>query len=173
MASQHFADKQPAASAENRRTVLARGLTGGAAFAVAAATLSSVSSIVALQERKNSQTESVSMADSDLETIISKHDNYVVLINVFTVLPENQRKLADILVRMHRDFIADVPGFMSANVYMSLDGERVIVYAQYRDLDAVKAMQESNVTEIFREALALGEVQFNRLRLYDIIHART
>ena len=111
MARQHIADKQPAAIAQSRRTILACGLTGGAAFAVATATLPGTSPTATSQEIKSSQTESINMADSDLQTIISTQNNYVVLINVFTVLPENQQKLADILVKMHRDVIADVSGF--------------------------------------------------------------
>ncbi len=62
------------------------------------------------------------------------------LINVFTVSPENQRALVDILEGATRDTIRYLPGFISANIHRSLDGTRVSNYAQWESVQAMQAM---------------------------------
>jgi quinol monooxygenase YgiN len=62
------------------------------------------------------------------------------LINVFTVSPENQQDLVDILEHATRDTIRFLPGFVSANIHRSLDGTRVTNYAQWETAQAMQAM---------------------------------
>ena len=67
----------------------------------------------------------------------------VTLINIFTVAPEDQRKLLDILTRATRDVIRRMPGFISANFHLSLDGTRVANYAQWKSKEDLDAMLRS------------------------------
>ena len=63
---------------------------------------------------------------------ISKDNNVVRLINVFTVEHENQQRLVDMLVEATEKTMKHVPGFVSATIHRSLDGIRVANYAQWR-----------------------------------------
>ncbi len=67
------------------------------------------------------------------------------MINVFTVAPEKQQALVDLLVEATEVQINKQPGFISAHIHKSLDGTRVVNYAQWRsqaDLEAMLANPE-------------------------------
>lgn len=71
---------------------------------------------------------------------ISKDDDLVTLINVFTVAPEDQQRLVEVLVDATQAVMRKQPGFISANIHRSLDGARVTNYAQWRSREAFEAM---------------------------------
>ncbi len=53
----------------------------------------------------------------------------MTLINVFTVAPENQQRLLDVLVEPTESVMNGLPGFVSANLHASSDGTKVTNYA--------------------------------------------
>lgn len=61
----------------------------------------------------------------------------VTQINVFTVEPGRQHPLIDYLAQAAR-VASEVPGWMSASLHRSLDGTRVVNYAQSEDLRAAQ-----------------------------------
>jgi antibiotic biosynthesis monooxygenase (ABM) superfamily enzyme len=65
---------------------------------------------------------------------IAKANDVVTLINVFTVAPEDQQRLVDVLVEATQAVMRTQPGFVSANIHKSLDGTRVTNYAVKRRL---------------------------------------
>jgi quinol monooxygenase YgiN len=71
---------------------------------------------------------------------IAKANEVVTLINVFTVAPEDQRRLVDVLVEATQAVMRKQPGFVSANIHKSLDDTRVANYAQWRNKEAFEAM---------------------------------
>jgi len=71
---------------------------------------------------------------------IAEHGDLVTLINVFTVAPEDQQRLVDVLVEATRVVMRKQQGFISANIHRSLDGTRVTNYAQWRSREAFEAM---------------------------------
>ena len=73
-------------------------------------------------------------------TEIATGRDLVTLINVFTVAPEDQPRLVDVLVDATRAVINTLPGFISANVHRSLDRTRVVNYAQWRRREDFEAM---------------------------------
>jgi quinol monooxygenase YgiN len=73
-------------------------------------------------------------------TTIDPSADVVTLINVFTVAPENQRRLLDVLTEATTSVVAAMPGFVSANFHRSLDGSRVTNYAQWRSREDMEAM---------------------------------
>jgi heme-degrading monooxygenase HmoA len=73
-------------------------------------------------------------------TAISEGQDLVTLINVFTVAPEDQQRLVDILVEATEAVIDKLPGFISANIHRSHDGTRVVNYAQWRRREDFEAM---------------------------------
>lgn len=73
-------------------------------------------------------------------TTIEEHSACATLINVFTVEPERSRELAELLRIATDDVMADLPGFISANIHLSTDGTRVVNYAQWTSAEAFQAM---------------------------------
>ncbi|MGH3804063.1 MAG: antibiotic biosynthesis monooxygenase, partial [Pseudonocardiaceae bacterium] len=59
-------------------------------------------------------------------------DKVLTLINTFTVEPENQERLIEILDDATKNVMSHFPGFVSASLHMSLDKTRVANYAQWR-----------------------------------------
>ncbi|MGH8930141.1 MAG: antibiotic biosynthesis monooxygenase [Egibacteraceae bacterium] len=73
-------------------------------------------------------------------TTIAKDANVVTVVNVFTVEPENQQRLIDVLVQATESVISKLDGYVSANFHRSLDGTRVVNYAQWRSREQLGAM---------------------------------
>jgi hypothetical protein len=71
---------------------------------------------------------------------ITEDSDIVTLINVFTVAPEDQRRLVDVLVEATRAVMRNKEGFIPANIHRSLDGTRVTNYAQWLTKEAFEAM---------------------------------
>jgi antibiotic biosynthesis monooxygenase (ABM) superfamily enzyme len=78
--------------------------------------------------------------DGAVATTIDPDQPVTTLINVFTVRPERQAELVELLTRATEEVIAGLPGFVSANIHASTDGVRVVNYAQWSDVDAWQAM---------------------------------
>jgi quinol monooxygenase YgiN len=75
-------------------------------------------------------------------SVIDADANCVTLINTFIVKPEHQQELIDLLDAATEAVMRFRPGFISANIHRSLDGQRVVNYAQWRskaDFDAMLA----------------------------------
>ena len=89
---------------------------------------------------------------------ISKDNDVVTLINVFTVAPEDQQRLVDVLVDATQAVMNKQPGFVSANIHRSLDGTRVTNYAQWRSKEAFEAMlRDREAAEHMGEAAKIAE----------------
>ena len=74
------------------------------------------------------------------ESVITPDSSVVTLINVFTVEPADQQRLVEIWQRSTDETIRHLPGFVSANIHRSLDGSKVINYAQWESREAFIAM---------------------------------
>jgi heme-degrading monooxygenase HmoA len=101
-------------------------------------------------------------------TTISVDMPVVTLVNVFTVEPENQQRLTDLLIEATEKTMRHIPGFVSANIYKSLDGTHVANYAQWRreeDWRAMLANPEAGVH--MKGALELASVD---RYLYRVTH---
>jgi quinol monooxygenase YgiN len=71
---------------------------------------------------------------------IAKDKDAVTLINVFTLAPEDQQRLVDVLVEATQAVMRKQSGFISASIHRSLDATRVTNYAQWRSPEAFEAM---------------------------------
>jgi len=76
-------------------------------------------------------------------SIIEEGSTTVTLVNVFTVDPEDQQRLVEHWQQATEDVIRHLPGFISANVHRSLDGTKVVNYAQWESLEALDAMRHN------------------------------
>lgn len=100
---------------------------------------------------------------------ISKESNLVTLINVFTVEPENQQKLVAMLVEATEKTMKNIPGFVSANIHQSLDGERVVNYAQWRTKEDFEAMAKN--PEAQKHMKPIYEIAKPDFHLYEVIES--
>jgi len=69
-------------------------------------------------------------------------DRTVTLINVFTVQPERQLQLIELLTKATEESVRHAPGFISARLHRSLDGTKVTMYAQWRSDEDYQAMRK-------------------------------
>ena len=72
---------------------------------------------------------------------IEVREGAVTQVNVFTVLPENQQPLIDLLIES-ANAVRDIPGWLSASIHRSLDGTRVVNYAQCDSYAAWEAVMQ-------------------------------
>jgi quinol monooxygenase YgiN len=91
-------------------------------------------------------------------TTISKNAKLITLINVFTVEPANQQRLVELLSRATDSPVRHQPGFVSASLHRSVDGNKVTMYAQWRSIEDYQAMRENpDPAPFLQDALALAK----------------
>ena len=102
---------------------------------------------------------------------IARGNDVVTLINVFTVTPENQQKLVDMLVEATEKTMRHVPGFVSASFHKSADGMRVANYAQWRRAEDFEAMlKDPRAAEHIKPIL---EIATYDAHLYEVVESFT
>ena|ERR1700761_2006613 len=82
---------------------------------------------------------------------ISETNNYLTLINVFTVDPANQQKLVDLLTLATDGNVNKIEGFISASLHRSLDGTKVTMYAQWRSMEDYQNMRNNPTASPYLE----------------------
>lgn len=101
-------------------------------------------------------------------TNIAKDKPVVTLINVFTVEPENQQRLIDVLVEATQAVMNKLPGYVSANIHRGLDGRHVANYAQWRSVEDFEAMLKNpEARQHMEEASRLASFA---PALYQVVH---
>ncbi len=94
-------------------------------------------------------------------------DEPVVTINVFTVAPADQQRLADLLTRATVGGVDRAPGFLGAALHRSLDGTRVTMYARWASARAYEAMrQDAGPQPALAEALTFATFEPG---LYEVV----
>jgi quinol monooxygenase YgiN len=104
--------------------------------------------------RRASKTYSYVMQQGVPESTIRAGAPLVTLINVFTVDPENQQRLVELWQQATDEVMRHLPGFVSANVHRSLDGTKVVNYAQWESRDAFNAMLQNPAAGAYVSKLA-------------------
>lgn len=98
---------------------------------------------------------------------ISTDNRVVTLINVFTVEPHQQQLVVDLLVEATETVMKYVPGYISANIHKSLDGIRVVNYAQWESQEAFQSMfSDPNVRVHMNEILKVATPDYH---LYEVM----
>ena len=103
---------------------------------------------------------------------IEKGNDVLTLVNVFTVPPEKQRELVTLLIEATQQTMKHMPGFISANIHRSLDGSRVVNYAQWNSMDAFEAMRKNpKAISHMQAAAALAQFEPILCEVSDAISA--
>jgi heme-degrading monooxygenase HmoA len=100
-------------------------------------------------------------------SIIDKGSGVVTLINVFTVAPENQQKLVDMLIEATQRTMGHMPGFVSANIHRSGDGMRVVNYAQWESKEAFETMAKDPRAQ--KHMAPVSEIATADFHLYEVV----
>ena len=74
---------------------------------------------------------------------IEKSRTLLTLVNVFTVEPEKQQALISLLIDATEKTMKHMPGFVSASIHRSMDGKKVVNYAQWENMAAFEAMRKN------------------------------
>ncbi|HEV7732391.1 MAG TPA: antibiotic biosynthesis monooxygenase family protein [Candidatus Binatia bacterium] len=102
---------------------------------------------------------------------IASDNDVATLINVFTVSPDDQQKLVDLLVEATQKTMRHIPGFVSASIHKSADGTRVTNYAQWRRAEDFEAMlKDPRAAEHMKPIKAIAT---NDAHLYDVVEGFT
>jgi quinol monooxygenase YgiN len=97
---------------------------------------------------------------------ISKENKVFTLINVYTVSSENQQRLVDLLASATEETMSKLPGFVSASFHKSLDGVRVVNYAQWESREAWEAIfQHPEARKVVEASMKLGTPDYH---LYEV-----
>ena len=138
----------------SRRVFVATGL--GAGLALAAQTVPSYS-----QNRS-----------SKLDTTIRIGSDVTTLVNVFTVEPENQQNLVQVLKEGTESFFSKQPGFISSSVHTSKDGRRAINYSQWQSAKDIEAFRNNTYFAPYIQRIAaLAKSESILCDVVDVNHA--
>ena len=95
-------------------------------------------------------------------------DGPVTLINVFTVEPENQQRLIDLLTEITERSVCHAPGFLSARLHRSLDGTKVTMVAEWRSRVDYEAMRADPTSRPYLErALAIAKFEPGMYEVFE------
>ncbi len=70
---------------------------------------------------------------------IAKNNQVITAIVIFAVAPEKQQELIDIIIEFLETTVKHQPGFVSSSIHKSIDGLRVMNYAQWKTQDNYQA----------------------------------
>jgi heme-degrading monooxygenase HmoA len=105
-------------------------------------------------------------------TMIRAGAELVTLINVFTVQPERQQQLIDLLIEATEAVMRHQPGFISANIHRSFDGQRVTNYAQWHSREDFEAMLRNPEAQAHMRQVT-DVVDSFEPRLYQVVFAES
>jgi quinol monooxygenase YgiN len=104
-------------------------------------------------------------------TNIVKNRDIVTLINIFTVDPENQQRMVDLLVRVTETSVRYARGFVSSSLHRSVDGRKVVMYAQWRTMADYEAMRRAPTpSPILSEAMTFATFEPG---VYEVVETFT
>ncbi len=93
---------------------------------------------------------------------IAKNNDVITVIIIFAVEPERQQELVDNIVEFVEKEVKHQPGFVSSSIHKSIDGVRVMNYAQWKSHKDYEAFV-NNGTICWSKAFRVPSARFSRL----------
>jgi quinol monooxygenase YgiN len=91
-------------------------------------------------------------------TTLDPEAGYITIINTYTVAPERAEELLDLVTRGTYDTIRYLPGFVSANLHLSIDRTKLVNYVQWRSREAIAAAgADPKVMTLIRDAAQIAD----------------
>jgi len=98
---------------------------------------------------------------------IAKNNDVITVIIIFAVEAERQQELVDTIVEFLESAVKYQPGFVSASIHKSLDGLRVMNYAQWKTQEDYKAF--INNSEVQSQAAKLSNFHLLNFHVYEVV----
>lgn len=98
---------------------------------------------------------------------IAKNNDVLTAIVLFSVEPSRQQELIDNIKEFLKTTVKQLPGFVSSSLHKSLDGVRVMNYAQWRSEEDFKAF--IHISEVQGKAPKIFETFKPFGRLYEVV----
>ena len=138
----------------SRRAVVATGLGAGALLAA---------QIVPSHSQNRSST---------MEATIRIGSDITTLVNVFTVEPDNQQKLVQLLKEGTESFFSKQPGFISSSVHAGKEGGRAVNYSQWRSAaDIENFRKDPKFTPYVQRLAAIAKAETILCEVVEVNHA--
>jgi len=115
--------------------------------------------------------QETTMAHRTIATIAAE-ESRLTLINLYEVEPEKQADLARLLSEITETAIRHEPGFVSVSVHSSLDGTKVVNYAQWASKEHFEAfMKKPETGEQLKRFAALARSVSPALYTVNSVHS--
>jgi len=112
------------------------------------------------------------MASREVAKIDAAATTRLTLINVYEVEPEKQAKLVRLLSEVTETFICRQPGFVSVSIHSSVDGKRVVNYAQWASKEDFEGfMKKPEVQEQLKRFASFAKTVSPGLYKVNAVHA--
>lgn len=96
---------------------------------------------------------------------IAKNNDVITVIIIFAVEPERQQELLDTIVEF-LETVKQQSGFVSSSLHKSLDGVRVMNYAQWKSREDYQAF--INDSQVQSKGAKLAEFQIHESHIYEV-----
>lgn len=104
-------------------------------------------------------------------TAIVANSKLTTVVTVFTVEPEHQQQLVDILMDASH-VVRKQPGFVSLNIHKSLDETHVLSYSQWQSRQAFEdALQNATAIPYVQAILKLATFEPHFYEVVAVVHA--
>ena len=104
-------------------------------------------------------------------TTIEAKSTGVTLINVYEVEPEKQAELVSLLSDATEKVMRHQPGFVSVNIHSSVDGTRIVNYAQWASKEAFDRMLKNPEAQAqMKQLAALAKSVSPALYMVNSVH---
>jgi quinol monooxygenase YgiN len=102
---------------------------------------------------------------------IDAESGVATLINVFEVEPAKQAELAQFLSEATDEVFRHQPGFVSVSIHSSLDGTRVVNYAQWKSKEDIdRVLKDPEAQAQARQAAAIAKGVSPAVYKIDSVH---
>lgn len=98
---------------------------------------------------------------------IAKNNDVSTVIIIFSVEPERQQELVDTIIEFAETAVKHQPGFVSSSIHKSLDGVRVMNYAQWKSQEDYKAF--INNSEVQSLGAKLSEFHMLDSHVFEVV----
>ncbi|MBE9189216.1 antibiotic biosynthesis monooxygenase [Gloeocapsopsis crepidinum LEGE 06123] len=98
---------------------------------------------------------------------IAKTNDLITVIIIFVVEPEQQQELIDTIIEFIDNAVKYQPGFVSASLHKSLDGIRVMNYAQWQSLEEYYTFLDNS--EVQAQGKKLANFNPPDLHIFEVI----
>ena len=97
---------------------------------------------------------------------IGKNNDVITVIVIFAVEPEKQQELVDTIIEFLETTVKQQPGFVSSSIHKSIDGVRVMNYAQWKTPEDYQAF--INNAKVQAKGDKLANFQLHESHVYEV-----